>query len=123
MTYFDLPAYLPTCLGSAGPVARLFTIDIPYKNMPDVMNNVIVLIRCIPSHGVQIFVFRQRKKRTENKIKPVKAFITFIKTNTWFNACYNLRPCITYSAVSCKLAASFSTLSIFTLSSKNSKLL
>ena len=36
--------------------------------MPDVMNNVIVLIRCIPSHGVQIFVFRQRKKERKTKL-------------------------------------------------------
>ena len=38
-----------------------------------------------------------------------------------FNACFQFIMCITHSVLSCKLATSFSTFSIFILSGKNDK--
>ena len=46
---------------------------------------------------------------------------TLFKTNLWFNACFNFLMCITCPVLSCKSAASFSTLSVFILSGKKDK--
>ena len=48
-------------------------------------------------------------------------FWSFFKTNPWFNAYFKFLMCIKYSALSCKLATSFLTFSIFVLSGKKSK--
>ena len=45
----------------------------------------------------------------------------FFKNNPWFNACFKFLMCITYPVLSCKLATSFSTFSIYLLSGKNGK--
>ena len=49
-------------------------------------------------------------------------YISF-KTNPLFKACFKFLMCIVYSFLSCKLAASFLTFSIFIFSGKNGKLL
>ena len=41
------------------------------------------------------------------------------KTNSWFDACFKLLMCTMYSVLSCKLATTFLTFSIFFLSSVN----
>ena len=49
------------------------------------------------------------------------ALCAFLKTNPWFNACFKFLIYTTYSVLSCKLAASFSTFSIFILLRKKDK--
>ena len=46
---------------------------------------------------------------------------TFSNTNPRFDACFKFLMCITYSSLPCKFATSFSTLSVFIISSKNGK--
>ena len=46
---------------------------------------------------------------------------TFLKINSWFDAYFKFLMCITYSVLSCKLATSYLTFSIFILSGKNGK--
>ena len=46
---------------------------------------------------------------------------TFSKTNPWFNAYFKFLMCVTYSVLSCKLAACCSTFSIFIISDQNGK--
>ena len=45
----------------------------------------------------------------------------FSKTNPWFSACFKFLMSIIYLVLSCNLATSFSTFSIFILSGKNGK--
>ena len=49
------------------------------------------------------------------------ALCAFLKTNPWFNACFKFLIYTTYSVLSCKLAANFSTFSIFILLCKKGK--
>ena len=53
-------------------------------------------------------------------------FVTYFKTNPWFNACFVMLFCfafygITYSVLSCKLGVSYSTVTVVILSVKNGK--
>ena len=45
----------------------------------------------------------------------------FFEIHPWFNTCFIFLTRLTYSVLSCKLVTSFSTFSIFILSSKNDK--
>ena len=47
------------------------------------------------------------------------ALAKHFKANLWFNACFNFFMWITYSVLSCKLAKSFWTVSIFSYFGKN----